>query len=308
MQKNGVAVHYLLLVLVTMMWGGGYIAGKYVASEIPPFTASLMRYILATLCLWLLLRKTEKNAVKLQRQHWLLFAFLGLTGVFMFTALFFLGLKYTTAVNASLIISTNPVMTIVIAALILREKVSGWQIFGIVTSFTGAVIVISGGSLEVLRNLSFNPGDLIVCGAPVAWAFYSVLGKKAMSIYSPLAATTYAAVFGTIILVPFALWEGVNWLAISPGSLLGIAYTAVFSSSISYTWWYRGVQAIGAGRTSIFSNLTPLWTMLLAAIILHESIVLFQLLGAGLIISGIYLTSIKKYVGSEVKDEATSQV
>jgi len=295
--------HYIRLAFVTLTWGGAFVAGRFTVGEVGPFTVAFWRFAIASAVLWGFLRFTGQS-VKIKHTEWWLLIPLGLTGIFIYNALFFTGLKYTTAINGSLIIATNPVVTTIIAALILRETVSWRQILGILVSFSGVAMVVTGGSLDVFSTLDFNKGDLIISGAPIAWAFYSVLGKKAMAVFSPLVATTYACLIGTLILLPFAIWEGTNWTAISVASWSAIVYMAVFASVISFNWWYSGINALGAGRASIFINLVPLWTMLLAAIILKENIILPQLIGALLIMSGVYLTSKRPVKLSSVTTKA----
>ena len=284
--------HYIRLALVTLTWGGAFVAGRFTVGEIGPFTVAFWRFAIASAVLWGFLQGTGQS-VKIKRNEWWLLIPLGLTGIFIYNALFFMGLKYTTAINGSLIIATNPVVTTIIAALILRETVGWRQVLGILVSFSGVAMVVTGGSLDVFSNLGINKGDLIISGAPIAWAFYSVLGKKAMVVFSPLVATTYACLIGALMLLPFAIWEGTNWTVISAANWGAIAYMSIFASVIAFNWWYSGINALGAGRASIFINLVPLWTMLLAATILNENIILPQLLGALLIMSGVYLTSKK---------------
>ncbi|WP_051688159.1 DMT family transporter [Desulfofalx alkaliphila] len=283
--------HYPRLVAVTCMWAGAFVAARYTVEDLPPFTVAFLRFAMAAALLWALLLLTERPRVKVKSNHWPLMILLGATGIFTYNALFFISLQYTTAINGSLIVASNPVVTTLMAVIILREAVAGRQVVGIFVSFTGVAMVVSGGNPDLLLNMTFNRGDLIMLGAPLAWALYSVFGKKVMDYYSPLMATTYACVIGAVILFPFALWEGHSWWTISPAAWGAIAYMAVFASVIGFFWWYRGVKALGAGRASIFINLVPLWTMVQAGIILQESIALPQLMGAGLIISGVYLTT-----------------
>ena len=291
--------HYLKLTVVTLMWGGTFVAARFIVREVPPFTAAFLRFAIAAAVLVVVMRATEKPSVKIGLNQWLLLASLGLTGIFIYNALFFTGLKYTTAGNGSLVIATNPVLTAIVAAIILHEKVTYRQLVGILVSFSGVALVVSRGVPAALLSHDFNWGDLIMMGAPLAWAFYSVLGKKAMAVFSPLAATTYACLLGSVFLFPFALHDGFNWLTISAATWGALAFMAILASVISFNWWYAGINALGAGRAAIFINLVPLWAMLLGWIILNEGITPVQLLGAALIISGVYLTSRKNGPGTE---------
>ena len=302
MEANNLLWLHLRLVLVALMWGGAFVAARFTVAEVPPFTAAFLRFALAAFLLCLLLVKREKPAARLRNHDWPLLIVLGLTGIFGYNALFFTGLQYTTAINGSLIVAINPVAITVIAAIILREAVTLRQTVGIVVSLSGVALVVTGGSADILHNLRFNKGDLIMLGVPLAWALYSVYGKKAMDRYSPLAATTYACIIGAVLLFPAALAERFDWASISPASWGAIAYMALFASVVAFNWYYGGIKTMGAGKASIYINLVPLWTMLLAGVLLHEMPVLPQLLGAGLVITGVYLAT--QHRGARLVDVA----
>lgn len=291
---------YWKLVLTTFFWGGTFVAARLAVKEAPPFFAASCRFAIAATCLialtaWYARREGRPFPVPGSlRQLATLFS-LGLTGIFCYNALFFTGLKLTTATNGALIVAINPLLTAVISALWLRERVSATQAAGLLISLLGVSIVISKGSYAVIANLSFNKGDLIMLGAPLCWALYSILGKKALSTFTPLAATAYAALFGTVMLVPAAFLEHaaiggplpgftrVGWLAVLQLALLGTV--------VGFVWWYQGVQRIGASRAAVFVNLVPLFGALQAALLLGERVVAPQICGGLLVIAGVYCGS-----------------
>jgi drug/metabolite transporter (DMT)-like permease len=217
---------------------------------------------------------------------------LGFTGVFLYNAAFFTGLRLTTASNGALIVAINPLLTAILSAIWLRERVSAWQAAGLLLSLFGVAVVITRGSLETITSLSFNKGDLIMLGAPLCWALYSILGKKVLARFTPLAATAYAAFFGATLLVPAAFREhavaggplpGFSWLG-----WLAILQLALLGTVVGFVWWYQGVQRIGTARAAVFVNLVPLFGALLAALILGERLVASQIWGGFLVILGVY--------------------
>lgn len=290
-EQRTLALNYIRLVFVTLFWAGAFIAGRYTVGEVPPFTVAFFRFVAASLVLMPLVWLVEGSRTRITRQDLPRLLLLGLTGIFIYNSLFFTGLKHTTAANAAIIVAINPVVTAIISALFLKEVITRRQLAGILLSFTGVAVVVTRGSWAVVQGLEFNFGDMVLVGAPVAWALYSVLGKGAMKKFSPLAATAYACLFGTLMLLPLALWEGHPWPQISLPAWGAFAYMGVFTTSIAFIWWYRGIAMIGASRSAIFINLVPLWTMLLAFLILGEQVTSLQLLGAALIISGVYLST-----------------
>jgi drug/metabolite transporter (DMT)-like permease len=232
---------------------------------------------------------------------------LGLTGVFLYNAIFFTGLKLTTATSGALIVAINPLLTAVLSALWLREKVSVTQAAGLLISLFGVAIVIAKGSLAVVANLSFNRGDLIMLGAPLCWALYSILGKKVLSRFTPLAATAYASVFGASLLVPAALLEhaliGGGMPGFSALGWLAVLQLALLGTVVGFVWWYQGVQLIGTARAAAFVNLVPLFGALLAALFLHEEVIGAQLWGGLMVIFGVYWGSRQKRVTGAAGDQ-----
>jgi drug/metabolite transporter (DMT)-like permease len=288
---------YLKLVLTTFFWGGTFVAARFAVGEAPPFFAASCRFIIASLVLiplaaWQSRREGRRFPVPgTFRQLAGLFS-LGLTGVFLYNAVFFTGLRLTTASNGALIVAINPLLTVVLSALWLRERVSAGQAAGLILSLFGVAVVIARGSLGLVTSLSFNRGDLIMLGAPLCWALYSVLGKKALVRFTPLAATAYAALFGALLLVPAALGEhaaaggplpGFSWLG-----WLAILQLALLGTVVGFVWWYQGVQQIGTARAAAFVNLVPVFGALLAALILGERLVASQIWGGFLVILGVY--------------------
>lgn len=296
---------YFQLILVVFSWGGAFTAAKIALQELPPFTVATLRFALATLILIPILWRQEGLVRKINRQDYFWFVLLGLTGVFGYNALFFEALKHTTAVNGALIIAANPITTALLSALLNKEKLAGRQLIGIIISFTGVLFVIAKGSLTVVRSLSFNFGDLLLIGAMLCWAVYSITGKRVMSKFSPLAATTLACTIGTLALAPFMAREIMlgQWPATTWATWVAISYMAVFATVMGFVWWNHGVAQIGASRAAIFINLVPISAMLVATLF-GEVISLPQLLGAMLVISGVYLTSVikKTKLKAEVKE------
>jgi len=288
---------YLKLLLTTFFWGGTFVAARFAVKEAPPFFAASCRFLIAALVLvplaaWQANREGRSFPLPQSLRHVAGLFSLGLTGVFLYNAVFFTGLKFTTASNGALIVAINPLLTAVLSALWLREKVRPIQAAGLLLSLFGVALVIARGSLSVIVNHSFNKGDLIMLGAPLCWALYSILGKKMLARFTPLAATAYAALFGACLLVPAAVLEHLSqggpvpqfswlgWLAILQLALLGTV--------VGFVWWYEGVQRIGTARAAAFVNLVPVFGTLLAALILNERLIAAQVWGGCLVVVGVY--------------------
>ncbi|MBL0387622.1 DMT family transporter [Tumebacillus sp. ITR2] len=283
---------YILLVCSTVFWGGNFNAGKLAVDHLPPFTAAALRFGLASIVMLLILFAKEKINKEALKQNFWSFVLLGLIGVFGFNVLFFVGLKYTSAVNGSLIMATNPLITVLFAIFILKDKFTVQRAIGFLLSLIGVVAVICKGSLDTLTSLNFSGGDLIILGGNICWALYGVLGRKIVKNSTPLLTTTITMVIGAVVMIPFALAETQKMpLLDQPGSLWGaILFMALLGSVLAYLWWNQGIAKIGAGNTSIFFNLVPVFTMLIT-VVTGSTVTVAQIVGGLLVISGVVFSS-----------------
>lgn len=289
----------VMLVLTNLIWGGNYIASKVIVSESPPFTAAFVRFVLAT-SLILVLYALTPGARLPRRSEWSALAQVGVA-FFLYNLFFYAGLAATSSANAALLAATSPAGTALLSSALVKERVRPVQVGGLLLSFTGvALVVLKHGAL------TFNPGDFVIMAASLTWSVYSLLGKRAMTTMSPLATTTYAWVIGTALLFPAALLERHThgWFAFSPAGWWSFGYVVVLSSVAAFTWWYKGIQRLGATRTSIFLNLIPLTGLILSPLLMHERLRLGQLLGAALILSGVYLVAQAPALRSAAQERA----
>ncbi|MCQ4638435.1 DMT family transporter [Anaerovorax odorimutans] len=284
---------YWLMVLAALFWAGAFIAGKFAVPYIPTFTLTFLRFFFASLVLFFLTaaarRKEGGKAFRLKREHVPVFLFTGIVGMFGYHVFFFIALKYTTAINSSIIGAMNPIVTTIIAALFLRAKIPGRQAVGIALSFIGVVLTISGASWQTLSSMSFNRGDLWMLAAVVCWAAYGVFSKSKGSKIPPFWLTYYSFLVCTLILIPFAVWEK-PWRIlgeIPAAGWIAVLYMSIFASVGGYLIQQIAIKRIGPSRTSIFINLVPVFSMALAVLILGETLEPVKLATAGIIIAGV---------------------
>ncbi len=301
--RPGDRAMYARLTVTTLFWGGTFVAARYAVREAPPFSVAAVRFAIAAAVLLLLLvreagEQRGRAAFPVPRTgaEWLGLLSLGVFGIFLYNAVFFTALTWTTASNGSLIVAINPALTTALSAAWLKEKVRPLQALGLLVSFLGVTVVITKGSWEAVRRMAFNRGDVLMLLAPLAWALYSIRGKQVLDRFrfSPLAATAYAALFGAMMLAPAAVAERlatgraaafsfVGWLAVLQLALLGTV--------LGFVWWYEGVKALGAGRAAVFVNLVPLFGVLLAALFLGERLTGTEAAGGVLIVGGVTLAT-----------------
>lgn len=178
----------------------------YTVSYFTPTAAAGWRFALAAAILLLVLRKSGFDRQTWRTNGWM-YVLLGVLGVFGFNTLFFMGMKYTSPVNGALIMATNPIVTMLLAASILRSPVRGNQIIGSCLSFAGVFLVITQGSWEVISHFEFSLGDAIIFLGNLCWALYGVLGKRYIHNSSSLETTTYTMVVGALLLIGVATFR-----------------------------------------------------------------------------------------------------
>ena len=286
---------YLLLTLAVLFWAGNFILGRAFHTEIPPIALAFWRWVgAAMLVTWPALTHLKRDRLALINA-WPAVLLLSLLGIAAFNTLAYSGLQYTQAINAFLLQSMMPVLIVFFSFLIFREKVTRLQSFGILVSLCGAVLIIARGDLERLQSLSFNRGDLLVFSAIACYAGYSVMLRKRPHAH-PLAFIATTFWLGSFFLIPFYLWETltVARMALTPSTLLVLAYVMVFPSIVSYLCFNRGVELVGANRAGLFIHLMPVFGGGMAVVFLGEVFGWYHGVGVVLIGLGIYLATRKK--------------
>jgi drug/metabolite transporter (DMT)-like permease len=282
---------YLLMVLSTFFWAGAFIAGKLSVPFIPAFTLTFLRFFIATIILYFVVKSKDKSHYKLTKKDVPIFLFTGIVGMFGYHVFFFTALKYTTAINSSLIGATNPIITTILCIIFLKDKITFKRAIGIFLSFLGVFLTITNANLSTMHSLSLNKGDLIMLIAVCMWAAYSVFSKKVMHKFTPLILTFYSFLFCTVFLIPFVIYER-PWMFITKVpyySFLAVAYMSIFASVIGYLVQQMSIKQIGPSKTSIFINLVPIFSILLSITILKESISTVKIFTTLLIITGVYI-------------------
>jgi drug/metabolite transporter (DMT)-like permease len=275
-----------LVNLATLAWATNAVLGRWLRGDIGPLTLTTLRFTVATAFFGFLLRGRPLRERRYGKDKWWILA-MGLAGVVGFSPLLYLGLRYSTAVNCSLIQGFSPLITALIAGLIIQEPVTGRQVVGAALGLIGVVGLISGGSLTYLLKLQFNPGDLILLASAVVWAFYSVFGRRVMRQRSAVAATALSSFLGLPLLMAAAIFElRVIPLNLRIETIAAIAHICVVPTILGYWSWNRAVQALGAGGAMVFYNTLPLYGALLGTVLLGEPLGPAHWVFGGLILGG----------------------
>jgi len=287
--KNKVYVQLLGFAIFT---GGTFNASKYAVQYFSAVHIAAWRFGIAAFMMLSILMIRKNLEREVWKQNIGYYILLGIVGVFGFNFFFFLGMKHTEAINGSLIMATNPLVTTILARLILREKIVRQQVIGMGFALLGVAFVITQGSFLVIQNLAFSKGDFYILLGNICWALYGVLGRKFIKNGSPIQTTTYTMTVGALAFLIVSLTQK-SVVPISEIPLLAwlsILFMAIGMSVLGYLWWNKGIVQIGAAKTSLFFNLVPVVTMLVSFV---EGVIITisQCLGMILVITGVLYSS-----------------
>ncbi|MFC1829274.1 DMT family transporter [Thermodesulfobacteriota bacterium] len=284
---------YVKLLLTAFFWGGTFIAGRIVARDVGPFSAAFLRFAIASLFLLFFTWKVERKLTFPEKGQIIPVILLGLTGVFSYNVLFFKGLKLINAGRAAIIIANNPILIALFSAYFFKEKLNLIKVVGIITSVVGAIVVISKGNLSEILNHGIGWGEIFIFGCVLSWVAYSLIGKTVMKNLSPLAAVSYSAVIGAVLLFVPAYFEGVaeNLTHYPVKDWLSLFYLGFFGTVVGFVWYYEGIKKIGPTKASLFINFVPISAVLMAFFILGEPITPSLFVGTLLVTVGVYLTT-----------------
>jgi len=293
MSESNKVIIYIKLFVTAIFWGGTFIAGRVVARGVGPFSAAFLRFAVASIFLLFITYKVENRLPPVRKGQVIPLILLGLTGVFSYNVFFFKGLKIIHAGRASVIIASNPVFIALFASYLFKEKLSVTKFAGIITSVTGAIVVISRGNpIEIMRG-NAGLGEFFIFCCVMSWVAYSLIGKAVMKDLSPLVSVSYSSVVGAFGLFIPAYLEGMfqHFSHYTKMEWLGIFYLGFFGTVIGFVWYYEGIKAIGATKASQFINFVPISAVLLAFFLLAEPITSSLVIGTLMVCAGVYLTN-----------------
>jgi drug/metabolite transporter (DMT)-like permease len=277
------------MLVVCLIWGVNFSVTKLAIGQMPalPFTA--IRFALASLLLWLIVRQIEGPA-QLPPAEIRRLVVLGVVGNTLYQLAFVLGLAYTTATNSSLIVATVPTVVAVLAGMLGLERITPRMWAGIALGTLGVVLVIATSGVEF--SAATLRGDLLTVLGVFCWAGYTVGLRKLPPTISPLRITSITTVAGTpgLVLAGLPGLATLQWSQVPGTAWAAVGYATIFSLVVAYILWNRSVQALGGTRTAIYMCLTPLIAVAAAWVMLGEHAQPLQAVGAVLIIVGVLLT------------------
>ncbi|MCU5461337.1 DMT family transporter [Bacillus cereus] len=285
----------ICLSLAASIWGGMYVVSKYVLDFIPPLTLVWLRFIIAFVVLYAILKiaeKKQKKKITIRKKDWLSFAWIGFIGYFISITCQFIGTKLSDAHTGSLVTSATPAFMVIFAALILKEKLTTRRLFSTIIATIGVIIVI-GWDIEIG---SYFIGTIILVGAAITWALLSIYVKIASARFSSLVITTYAIFFSLFFITPFMIWEfqsnpieHMNMYVV-----LGVLYLGIISTAGAFFLWNKGLELMDASIGSLFFFFQPIVGSLLGWLLLNETLNSNFFIGGILIVCSVFITTFEK--------------
>ncbi|MGE1214543.1 DMT family transporter [Bacillus toyonensis] len=285
----------ICLSLAASIWGGMYVVSKYVLDYIPPLTLVWLRFIIAFVVLYGILKiaeKKQKKKVTIRKKDWLLFAWIGFIGYFISITCQFIGTKLSGAHTGSLVTSATPTFMVIFAAIILKEKLTARRLLSTIIATIGVIIVI-GWDIEIG---SYFIGTIILVGAAITWALLSIYVKIASARFSSLVITTYAIFFSLFFITPFMIWElqVASIGTVNTYVILGVLYLGVISTAGAFFLWNKGLELMDASIGSLFFFFQPIVGSLLGWLLLNETLNNNFFIGGILIICSVLITTFEK--------------
>lgn len=285
---------YGLLLLMVFFWSANYIVAKVALREFPPLLLSGLRVALAGLLMlpvyWWEGRRTTDD--RWGRADFLLLVVLGFCGVALNQLFFVVGISRTTVAHSAIIISLGPVLVLLIAASMKLERMTARKLAGMLIAIGGVAVLKAFPADAAGEARATWAGDLYIFLSGLAFALFTVFGKRITGRHSAITVNTFAYVSGAVILAPVTIWQAtlVPLSRISPGGWACLAYMALFPAVICYLIFYYALTHTAASRVASFSYLQPLFATLMAVLILGERLTAPVVTSGLAILGGVYIT------------------
>lgn len=280
-----------VMLLVTLIWGGNFTVSKFALTQLPVLPFSAIRFLLAAVCLWVIVRIAEAPARTPRPVLWKLVG-LGIVGNTIYQIAFMTGLTMTTATNSSLLVASTPMAVIVLGRLLGVERPSRamWGAVGLGTAGVVLVVLSKGGGADFGGATVL--GDLLTFAAVLCWAVFTIGVRALETDISPIRLTAITATAGVPGLLFLALPElrVIAWGELPWQLWAAVAYASLLSVVMSYILWNAMVRQVGSSRTALLGMMVPLWAVLIASLALGERPTTLQVMGAACIIGSVFVS------------------
>ncbi len=300
MQTSVRAIGYMAALGAVFLWAGNFVVARAVAADIAPFTMNFLRWIMAFFCvLPLALRKKDlwREDVRIARENLPYMALMGAIGVTFLNALFYKAGQSTSSINMVLFVPSAPIVILLLSRIFCGEAITTRQIFGLITILAGLALLLSRGSWENLVNVHFNIGDLWSLAGVTCFGLYSFLARYRPKGMSTFGFHTFVFFLGLVLMLPLFLME---FFTHAPpqwniSTIFGVFYAGIGCSFVAYVLWTVAIDRIGPVAAGMIYYSIPLFTALEGVFFLGENVTLVHVVGACLMLAGIFLAILQKH-------------
>lgn len=281
-------MQYAYPLLAIFIWAGNTVVNKLAVGVIFPTEIGFYRWLLAALLFTPFMLKPVFANWALIRPNLGKIAVLGVMGMVVYQSLAYYAATLTTATNMGIILSLMPLMSLTAAIISLGQRLTYGALVGAVLSFAGVVVVVSAGNLDALLQHGVNLGDGLMLVSTLSYAIYSTLLKKWQLRLPPLVLLYLQVLVAVVVLFPLFLFSSKQGLSVANIPL--VLYACLLASMLAPLAWMHSIKTLGPSRTTLFFNLLPLITVLIAAVVLKEKLALYHLVGGLLTLGGVILS------------------
>lgn len=286
---------YMCGIFAAFTWGTVFVVGRFILRDgnVNPLIIGFYRCFFASIFLLILLRKQLKEIRNISPGDYLYLLLLAFTGIFLFNALVFYSLKYTTATSSSILMNANPIFILIFATLFIREKMTLGKVFAVILGFIGCVMVIKGtGENSSGVMLTSLKGNFFALGSAVCWALYTVFGNSPSRKYGAVITTFVTLSTGMLFFLSVMLIMRINFWNITLPVIVSGAYLGIVPAGIGFTLWYNALRYLEAGELGIFQYIASVVTAVFSIVFLREFLNILMLTGMFLVILSLYIPRI----------------
>lgn len=283
----------LFALAATVVWSFNFIAARGLSESAPPCSLAFGRWLVAFCAVLPFALPALKREWRHFAVHWRYYLIVSLIGISFFNTAIYKGAHTVPALNMTLIATTSPLFTLLLARIFMEEGISRQRLLGISLAFGGVILLVCRGDLGMLTSLSFQEGDLLLLAASLSFSIYTLLVRKKPEGCS---ITAYLAVtfgLGMVMLLPAALWEhaGGAGVRFTPGLMAGLLYMGLGASLFSFWCWAKAINLIGPGRAAAVYYSLPLFAGVEAVLFLGEPVLWVHFASGALILGGLFLAT-----------------
>jgi drug/metabolite transporter (DMT)-like permease len=282
----------LKALFAVVVWGASFVATKISLEYVSPSTVVWLRFTTGIFILGLAVALSKQFSLP-SGHDWGYFAILGFLGITFHQWLQSTGLLTAQATTTAWIVASTPIFIALLGFFVLRERLAWYQVAGIVLASLGVLLIVTKGNLASLAAGVSTPGDILVLISAVNWAVFSTLSRPGLKKHPATLMMFYVMTFGWLFTsVLFFAGSGVREITAIPlDGWVAIAFLGVFCSGIAYIFWYDALQVLPVAQTGAFLYLEPIITVIVAALLIREAILLATLIGGISIVVGVWLVN-----------------